>query len=105
MDFPKVKFTKGPHFAVQYANYINMQGQRFYDDKDNLLDAEKVSEETAIANGLLYSEAYRMFHDHVMEVSLLDGILEGGSILTPWAKNAVESMRKDKLSLIKKMTK
>ncbi len=104
-NFPKVKFTKGPHFAVQYANYINMQGQRFYDDKDNLLDAEKVGEETALANGLLYSQAYRMFHDHWVELDLLEGILMGQSILTPLAKHSIEAMIKDKKSLIRKLTK
>lgn len=104
-QFPRVRFTKGAHFAVQYANYINMQAERFYSEKDNLLDAEKVGEETALANGLLYSQAYRMFHDHYVELDLLEGILTGGSILTPFARNCIESMVKDKKSLIKKLTK
>ncbi len=102
--FPKVKFTKGAHFAVQYANYINMQPERFYGE-GNLLDAEKVGEETALANGLLYSQAYRMFSDHFVEIELLEGILEGESILTPFAKNCIEAMIKDKKSLIRKLTK
>ena len=105
MDFPKIRFTKGPHFAVQYANYICMQSQRFYDDTDNLLDAEKVGEETALANGKLYSQAYRMFHDHFMEIQLLEGVLESKSILTPHAKHCIEAMIKDKKSLINKLTK
>lgn len=105
MDFPKIKFTKGPHFAVQYANYINMQAERFYSEKDNLLDAEKVGEDVAQANGRLYSQAYRMFHDHYVDLDLLEGILTGESILTPFARNCIEAMVKDKKSLIKKLTK
>lgn len=104
MDFPKIKFTKGPHFPVQYANYINMQSERHY-GAVNLLDAESVGEETALANGRLYSQAYRMFHDHVTELNLLEGIVDSGSIVTPWVKQAIEAMIKDKKSLINKLTK
>jgi hypothetical protein len=53
----EVKFTPGPHYAVEYAGRIEMQSIDDYGPGYDLLDADDVGEEVMQANGTLYASA------------------------------------------------
>jgi hypothetical protein len=55
----KPKFTPGPHYAVEYAGFWEMQKHTDYDLNDNLLDSEK--EDRAEHNAKLYAAATDMY--------------------------------------------
>lgn len=65
------KFTKGPHFAVEYAGYYVMQATPYYDDRDDLLNVETCP--FAEFNAKLYSHSPEMY-------DLLKGITEGNTL-------------------------
>ena len=53
----ETKHTPGPWFAVEYSGYWNLQGEDYYDEHDDLLDADKIGVEKAEANALLAAAA------------------------------------------------
>lgn len=54
---------------------------------------------------MVIAEAPRMLHDHMIELDFCEGILEGGNILNPWARQALQTMVNDKKALINKLSK
>lgn len=50
------KYTPGPWFPIEYCGFQTLQTVDYYDEQD-LLDADSVGEDTAIANGKLASTA------------------------------------------------
>lgn len=51
----ETKFTPGPWFPIDYCGYINLQSVDFYEEKNNLLDAESCG--AYEANGALAAAA------------------------------------------------